>query len=567
MNAEILRGMRMEEEEKYQHWRSFLLFNFYRLAQATLLSAMPFMPWIKLDIAGIEKYYVCYIGGGYVVLVALGLVCSLFFRKRFHAQMTAQIIVDILCINALMFVLGGLRSGMGGLLLVSVAGASLVAQGRLALLYASMATLSILGLGFVDVLVGESDSVRVSQAGLLSLGFFATAISAHLLGRRVLSNAVLARQRGLERDNQQKISDQIMARMQDGVLVVDAAGRILNSNPQARSILGRFDLEGATLGDIAEELASSYLDWRTGDQRGVMELASPTGGAFIARFVDSHASNKAVLVFLEDLGKLRKEAQQLKLASLGRLTASIAHEIRNPLAAISHASELLMEEINTPLQDRLMRIVRDNTHRLDRIIQDVLVLGRQRVTRQEGVEGQEPIALRHYLSEFVQALQSQEALEEGVIQVNSPSDAELCFVPEQLRQVLWNLVMNALRYSSRRLGAVRLEVRLPGDDVELHVIDDGPGIPGELREQIFDPFFTTSARGTGLGLHIARELCETNGVRLALGAEGLGGHFILKGRKESCQSPQPPAKNDVEETSPTVSSSSTTKRTSANSSS
>jgi two-component system sensor histidine kinase PilS (NtrC family) len=534
MSAEARYGMLMEQEEKHQHWRSFQLFNLYRVVQAALLSAMPFMPWVKFNIMGGDKLLVCYIGLGYVVLASLGLLCSLFFRKHFHAQMTAQIIVDILCVNVLMFVLGGLSSGMGGLLLISVAGASLVAQGRLALLYASMATLSILGLGSVEVLLGGSDSVRVSQAGLLSLGFFATAISAHLLGRRVLSNALLARQRGLERDNQQKISDRIMARMQDGVLVVDVAGRILSCNPRARSILGRFDLEGMMLYDIAAELASSYLDWRSGNQRGAVELSSMSGGTFVARFVDSYASNKAVLVFLEDLGKLREEAQQLKLASLGRLTASIAHEIRNPLAAISHASELLMEEVRTPLQDRLMHIVRDNAQRLERIIQDVLVMGRQRIGQQDDPERRKPIALRHYLNEFAKTIQAQEALDDDVLVVRSPPEATLGFVSEQLHQVLWNLVMNALRYSTRSQGAVRLEVRLPGDGVELHVIDDGPGIPSELRAQIFDPFFTTSVRGTGLGLHIARELCEANDVRLLLGTEGPGGHFILKGKVETC---------------------------------
>ncbi|MDR1889356.1 MAG: histidine kinase [Zoogloeaceae bacterium] len=534
MNADIQRGALMGEEDNYQHWRSFRLFNVYRLVQATLLGAMPFMPW--LDLKGVEhvgKYYVCVIGGVYAALVGVGLLCALFFRRRFYAQMSVQLLVDVLCINALMFVLGGLRSGMGGLLLVSVAGASLVAQGRLALFYAAIASVFVLAGELAGVLIGDSDNARLAQAGFLCLGFFATAVSAHMLGKRVLSNAELARQRGLERDNQRQISEQIMERIQDGVLVVDMTGHILSSNLSARSILERFDLEGMALTGIAVELALGYQDWRTGNDRGAIELVGPTGRTFTARFADSHASNGATLIFLEDLGKLREEAQQLKLASLGRLTASIAHEIRNPLAAISHASELLMEETRTPLQNRLMHIVRDNTQRLDRIIQDVLVMGRQHILQKEEAERRESIALRHYLNEFVKEIQAQEALEEGVLVVRSPPEATLDFVPEQLHQVLWNLAMNALRYSTREQGAVRLEVRLPGDGVELFVIDNGPGIPAELREQIFDPFFTTSVRGTGLGLHIARELCEANGVRLLLGAEGPGGQFILKGRMET----------------------------------
>jgi two-component system sensor histidine kinase PilS (NtrC family) len=522
------------EDDRYQHWRSFGLFNLYRLVQAVSLGVMPFLPWFKLDIHlnidHVDERYIFGIGAVYTMLVGAGLLGAQFFRKRFYAQVSLQVLVDIICIGALMFIVDSLRSGLGGLLLISVAGASLLAQGRLALLYAALATLSVFGSGFAKVLAGESDGMQMaSKAGFLGLGFFATAISSYLLGRRVLFNAALARQRGLERDNQRKISDRIMTRMQDGVLVVDAAGRILNSNPSARSILGRFDLEGLTLDKIEAELASRYLDWRAGDRRGAVELAGSAGRAFTARFVDSYASNKAVLIFLEDLDRFREEAQQLKLASLGRLTASVAHEIRNPLAAISHATELLMEEARTPLQDRLMCIIRDNIQRLDHIVRDVLVLGRQRVARQ--MTHQDRVVLLPYLSKFAEDIQSQEALEDGVIQVLAPPEAEFCFEPEQLHQVLWNLVMNALRYSSRSQGAVRLEIRLPGNDVELHIIDDGPGIPNELREQIFDPFFTTSVRGTGLGLHIARELCEANGVRLALGTEGPGGHFILKERK------------------------------------
>ena len=552
MNAAIT----AEEESKYQHWRSFRLFNSYRMIATLLLSAMPFMPWITSDsIKSADKNYIVAVGAFYFVLAALGFTWSLLFRKQFHAQVTIQLAVDVICLNVLLFLMGGFRSGMGGLLLVSVAGASLVAQGRLALFYAALTSMSSMGMEFASMLFGVVDDDRMSRTGFLCLSFFVTAISANLLGRRGLANAELARRRGVERDNQRQISECIMERIQDGVLVVDVEGRVLSSNLSARSILERFNMEGAALSSIAVELALGYQNWRAGHSQGAIELVGATGRTFTARFADSRASNGAALIFLEDLGKLRSEAQQLKLASLGRLTASIAHEIRNPLAAISHAGELLMEEVRTPLQDRLVHIVRDNTERLDRIIRDVLVMGRQRIVQRETPERRESIALRHYLNEFTKTILHQENLDDSVIEVRSPPEAEMGFVPEQLHQVLWNLVMNALRYSTKGPGSVRLEVRLPGDGVELRVIDDGPGIPTELREQIFDPFFTTSVRGTGLGLHIARELCDANGVRLMLGADGLGGgaQFILKGRMESWQNQaQEPQAKETPETPPTA---------------
>ncbi|MDR1351307.1 MAG: histidine kinase [Zoogloeaceae bacterium] len=519
------------EDDKNPYWNSFRVFNVYRFIQALLVGLMSFLPWgDPLISPGRGNIHIAVgIETTYIALMILGLYLSLSWRKLFYFQVTLQAAIDAICISAIMFALGGMRSGLGGLLLVSVAGSSLVAQGRLALFYAAISSVCVLLAEFLsDLMMPAHGSVYMAQAGFLSLGFFATAISAHLLRQRVLSNAAIAHQRSIERDDQIEISRQIMDRMQDGVLVVDGAGSILNSNPQARGILAYADFEGATLADIMPALAYGYQDWRASPARDTLEFSCASEREVSARFVPTHASNDAALIFLEDLGELREAAQQMKLASLGQLTASIAHEIRNPLAAISHASELFMEEADNtpspPLQTRLIRIVRDNTLRLERIIQDVLVLGRQQARQPELAV--ERVLIRQYLEEFARALQAQEGLEEGVIQTQADEQAELRFDPEQLRQVLWNLVMNALRYASRQPGAVQLKARDFDKGVELHVLDDGPGIAHESRNQIFDPFFTTSVRGIGLGLHIARELCAANGVRLSLG-EGPGGHFIL----------------------------------------
>jgi two-component system sensor histidine kinase PilS (NtrC family) len=525
------------EDEKKPQWNSFCVFNGYRVIQAFLIGLMSILPWGEPLILSERGNIHITIGveTTYIALAILGAHLSFSWRKLFYFQVTVQALIDAICISAIMFTMGGMRSGLGGLLLVSVAGSCLVTQGRLVLFYAAISSICILLAEFLSGLMTLArGSVYMTQAGFLSLGFFATAISAYLLRQRILSSAAIAYQRSIERDDQIEISRQIMNRMQDGVLAVDGAGGILNSNPQAHDILARGNLEGAALADIAPALAYGYRDWRANPARDALEFTSAGEREVAARFVPTQASNDAALIFLEDLGKLRETAQQMKLASLGQLTASIAHEIRNPLAAISHASELFMEEANAapppPLQTRLIRIVRDNTLRLERIIQDVLVLGRQPARQSELTER---VTIRPYLEEFARALQAQEGLEEGVIQTRSDEQAEFSFNPEHLRQVLWNLATNALRYASRQPGAVRLEARALDKGVELHVLDDGPGIAHELRDQIFDPFFTTSVRGTGLGLHIARELCAANGTRLSLG-EGPGGHFILlQGRGET----------------------------------
>ncbi|MDR2365697.1 MAG: hypothetical protein LBD68_07575, partial [Zoogloeaceae bacterium] len=211
------------EDDRNPHWGSFRVFNAYRLIVALLIGLMSFLPWdeplISLKSGNIS--IVIGIETTYVALTILGVYLSLFWRKLFYFQVTLQALVDAFCISAVMLALGGMRSGLGGLLLASVAGSSLVAQGRLVLFYAAVSTVCVLTAEFFSGLMAPGrGSVYMAQAGFLSLGFFATAISAYLLRQRILSSAAIAHQRSIERDDQIEISRQIMDRMQDGVLVV-----------------------------------------------------------------------------------------------------------------------------------------------------------------------------------------------------------------------------------------------------------------------------------------------------------------------------------------------------------
>lgn len=509
------------------NWHSFQLFNGYRLILALLLTLTP---WLTLgNPTHQEQDLLFLLGLIYITLITLSLLLSFVHKQLFQIQLSTQVILDILAITLVTSMLDGQKTGLGIILIVSIAGASLVAQGRLALFYAALASSSVLIQESFNVLFANGDVSRITQAGLLSLGFFTTAISAHLLGRRLSANEKLARRRGNALENQMHISRRIMERMQDGVLVVTQQGLIIQANPQALSILGEVAAEGSHLERIHPTLSTAYQAWRAREGNKRISFSWPEDKQLSARFARTLSSDGAALVFIEDLDQLREQAQQLKLASLGRLTASIAHEIRNPLSAISHAGDLLAEETEENIKTRLLRIIRDNTQRLDRVIQDVLILGRQRSIPQETIK------LESFISEFVQAILAQEHLDKNVIQTRVPPDALLCFAPGQLHQILWNIVGNGLRHSSQGPGAVTLEVKLQLNRVELHIMDDGPGIPSELREQVFEPFFTTAPQGTGLGLHIARELSEANGTRLILVSEGPGAHFVLIGRSGPCQ--------------------------------
>lgn len=517
------------------NWRSFQYFNIYRLVLAGLfLLAMLFPHELTTRMNLLPSPGMLVLTGGYMAAVITGLLLSFHWQKRFNLQLSLQMLVDVSVVSVIMLVAGGVSSGLAVLLLVSLAAASLVGRGRLVLFYAALATLAVLAAQIYGILALRFDEASVVQAGFISAGFFATAILARLLGQRVMVNEDLARRRGIALDNQIRISQRVVERMQDGVLIVGADGRLGRHNPVAQAMLGLPADDGPLpLAELAPALTTALAEWRAGGAE-VVQVAASGGREVQARFERTSSSDGEVLIFLEDVGRIKERAQQLKLASLGRLTASIAHEIRNPLSAISHAGELLREERRGEMQDRLLRILNDNVLRLDRIVQDVLQLGRQNSAQPE------LLRLDEFCASFVEHFCAAENLAPDVVRLQPGGAGSICFDRSHLHQILWNLVSNALRHSSRTAGAVRLEAVAAGDagQVELHVIDDGPGVPAAVREQIFEPFFTTHHAGTGLGLFIARELCAANGGSLAIGANAPGGHFIIAGRNDQCQVPE-----------------------------
>ncbi len=513
------------------NWRSFQYFIFYRLflASLSLLALLFPTEWtLRLNLLPTTLSFA--VVGAYIALTATGMMLARLWQQHFNGQLSIQVMADVLVINTLMYFAGGVGSGLGLVLLISLAAASLVGQGQLVLFYAAMATLAALSVQTLSILNHEQDLGSIVQAGFISAAYFATAILARLLGQRVMVNEELARRRGIALDNQIRISQRVVERMQDGVLIVSRTGDIVRHNPMAAYLLN-LPANGAHLDKHVPPLATALAHWRAGGSVDSLTVQGAGNAELSARFESTASSDGEVLVFVEDMGRIKERAKQLKLASLGRLTASIAHEIRNPLSAISHAGELLKEERRGEIYDRLLRIIGDNTARLNRIVGDVLELGRQ---TQPQIE---PITLRDFCHSFAVDLLSSENLPAETIVLEVPDDLALCFDRAHLHQVLWNLVSNGLRHSSRSAGSVRISAQLGRRNgrVELHISDDGPGVAVEMHDQVFEPFFTTHHKGTGLGLFIARELCGANGASLNLDSKANGGHFIVFGRNHTCQ--------------------------------
>lgn len=502
-------------------WTSLRYFNVYRMSVAALFLGTVLFYGDSLNLgthnlALFKTVAIVYLACGAVFQTLLR-----YLKDLFNLQLSLQTSVDIVALVLLMYASGGFRSGLGVMLLISVTGAALVAPLRLSLLYAALAAIALLLEQSYWVLRFDVPEANFLQPGLLAIGGFAGAGVTGWLAQRVAAQENLARRNALALLTQQRINQLVIADMQDGILVLDGEGRVAQHNPQAQRLLGAGVLSGAPVDALVPGFGARWLAWHNGERGPVLFELEVRGRGLRVRLVDAGVGEDLAVAFLEDITRSREEAQQLKLAALGRLTANIAHEIRNPLSAISHAAELLGEEQRTRDRERLTRIIRDNTLRLDRLVTDVLQLNRR------DRASPERIVLATWLPSFLEDFTVNEGLGPGIVSLDAPGRATILFDREHLRQVLWNLLRNAVRHSRGLPGSVRLEVSAYGDQVELNVIDDGPGVPQASRGQLFEPFFTTESKGTGLGLYLARELCAANRAALEYVGDMQGAHFRI----------------------------------------
>ena len=511
------------------YWRSLRYFCYYRLTVAGLLilGASAYAEVISFGAQDTRLFLrtaVLYFAGAIAMAVTV-------HRRApsFSTQLTLQALLDIFLLTLLMYASGGQKSGLGMLMLVTLAGSGLVGEGRMVLFFASVASVAMLLEQGWRTLRFDGDSVDFFRTGLICVSFFVMAITARLLARRVVANEELARARGRALDRQLAIGRRIIADMTDGVLVLDERGYVQQSNSMAERLL-QLSSGTASLRDWSPYLAHQMHVHTDVDRELSEVIRSREGKLLRLRLLPATAVGGDAIVYVEDMERIQNQAQQLKLAALGRLTANIAHEIRNPLAAISHAAELIAEDEIDPGRRRLAKIIGDNSQRLNRLVTDVLQLGRRDQAVREAIRWDE--FLTGFLEEF--ALHDASASTRVAMFCVPDPIPSFRFDRGHLHRVLWNLLVNALRHATLAAGAVKLTlVSVDETALELHIEDDGPGIDGNIRKQMFEPFITSHGKGTGLGLYIARELCEINDARLEFidplpGASLTGAHFVLR---------------------------------------
>lgn len=430
-------------------------------------------------------------------------------------QIFSLALVDVILLSGLLYTAGGPSSGIGNLIIVSVAVANILLGGRIGLLIAAMAASGLVYMTFYLGLNHPAATTQYMHAGALGSLCFAAALLVQSLTRRLQRSESLAERRAVEVADLQALNAQILERMRTGILVLDQQQQVLLANQSAFTLLGNPALVGQPLALHCPELVERLQQWQQNPTLRPQDLHTlPHGPLVQPNFVPlKRGGRQSILVFLEDISQIAQQAQQLKLASLGRLTAGIAHEIRNPLGAISHAAQLLQESNCLDGSDRrLTQIIQDQSRRINLVIENVLQLSRRRQAQPQVLD------LKYWLHRFASEYRASAApnqilhleIEDGSLKTRMDSN--------QLIQILNNLVQNGLRYSAKchPQGQVWLRLfRAPESDLPvLEVRDDGPGVPAEQIEHIFEPFFTTESKGTGLGLYISRELCESNQARL-----------------------------------------------------
>ncbi len=514
-----------------QDWKPLRQFNTYRLVLAIgFLVGFYNVDW--LNFLGSRNPQTFLLAA--LLLVASSIVyTNMAYRKKpgFESQVIISNASDILLITILSYSSGGLSSSLPLLMIINVTATGTFLRSRDSILFASLAAIAVLSEQTFSLIQGVSEGIEYTRAGLLGLVFFGTSFLASTLSQRVRESEQLADERKEDIISLEKLNEDIIQNMRTGIIVVDDDGYIRMANSSAENLLGSISLKNKPLlENILPALDARFLEWQKQPNMHHKAIRQEHGlpdiQAGFRKLKRTGERTGETLIFLEDATQLNQRFQQIKLASLGRLTASIAHEIRNPLSAINHAAQLLQESDLEEPDKNLTTIITTQVQRLDKVVENVLQLSRQQKSEADTIE------LNSWLENFInEFLQSSKIKPKQIQLIKHNEEVFVLFDAGNLYQVMNNLCNNAISHSNKSINNIKIQIECGYDEQSeqpyINVIDNGPGISDEIIEQVFDPFFTTSSRGTGLGLYITKEMIESNRGRIRYISNREGGYFKI----------------------------------------
>jgi len=496
--------------------RELYFFALYRVLVAALLSALVFGPLTSMVGDAHQPLLAQSVSVTYL-LISVALLIWGRNERWLQRIVFGSVMVDIIAATLLSHALPGASAGVSMSLLFNIAAAGLLLPLSRAMLIALLASAASVAEYIWQMLEGGQNTRTLAELAMFVTSYLALTFIAYQIGSRTRRTQQLADQRGAEVANLFEVNELIIRRMRTGVLVVDTNGRITLANEAATALLG--DMEGAlatervALNMASPELARRLQRWRNGwhEDETPLQLA-PEQTEVLPRFARLLADSDMSLIFLDDTTVVSRRAESLTLSTLGRFSASLAHEIRNPLAAINYATQLLEESEDLGEADRrLLQIIHQQCQRTNGIVESVLALARRERANPENLDL--AAFVRRFVIEYRQTLSLENDSLEAVIR--EPSVVAM-MDPRHLHQVLTALVHNALKYGRVADEPARIRIRVASAErnAVIDVMDRGPGIPDAIATQLFRPFYTTSEHGTGLGLYIARELCRANQAQL-----------------------------------------------------
>jgi two-component system, NtrC family, sensor histidine kinase PilS len=504
-----------------QAWQLLQVFYIYRFILACSIALLLYFRFEPFSSGSLDRHIYQYTSLAYLLLTVILGFCI--FWRALGYSLLAQLLIfsDIIMLTLLMMASGGVKSGVGILIAVSVAAGGLLIGGRCALVFAAIASLTILSAEMYAAQYLLFVKANYTYAGMLGATYFAIALLSLVLARRSEQMLKLADQQQHTIVQLEELNQYIIQHLQSGIIITDADQVVQMANHATLRLANVTDMP-LKLAQLSKQLSQAFQNWLQMPERNVAMLQMSSEAEIQCRFMALPTQGQVFfMIILEDITLYNQRLQQSKLASLGRLTASIAHEIRNPLGAISHAGQLLSESAQLAGQDlRLTKIIQSNSGRVNQIIEDILNLSKRTDSTREKINLADWLLdyLDNYYIEHPAAVSNFTLALRGAPLWGFIDSAHL-------KQIMDNLCQNALRYGLPERGRILIRTQQSKHGPCIEVIDNGPGISPEHIKQLFEPFFTTSGSGTGLGLYISRELAELNQAKLS---------YYLSDEKRSC---------------------------------
>jgi len=492
-----------------QAWFFLKVFLLYRVALSSLLIILYESQFSQILIATnyLQLYnYTCKI---YFILSVISGFLAFWRLISYSLQTQSIIFIDIIAITLIMHSCGGISSGFGILLAGSLAASGLLIGGRCSMVFAALATVSIFTEQVYAIRLNEVSTSSYPTVGMLGATFFITALLSYVLAKRSEQSELLANKQQQTIITLEALNQYIIQHLQSGLIIINKNQQILTINEAALSLFFQCKLP-RKLSEVSTPLSSFFQDWLVNKQ-DFFVLQRPKQANLHLRFSLLNAENENFyMIMVEDISLHNQRLQQSVLASLGRLTANIAHEIRNPLSAITHAAQLLSENPSFSSQDtRLTEIILNHSGRVNKIINDILQSSKRTPSNRKKIK------LNNYLTCYLEDFKLEHAVNKDYFQLDLCKNNLTAFIDtDHLKQIMDNLSQNALKYGQPEKEHIIIKLSELATNPCIDIIDNGRLLNADVISHLFEPFFTTSKTGTGLGLYLSRELAELNQASL-----------------------------------------------------